>query len=238
MRARPRCTRHAVTADLTSDGWPAAPGAAGFRSEVPTAWLAEGLLPYLEPEAVEVLLRQVSALSAPGSHLAADLVPPALMAARNAYVAAESHRTGTPTSAVFRFGANDPAGLLSGHGWRGTAIKHPGDEECHFGRWLGPPPTGAGLSFAFAVRPAVAPSRRAGSTKDQRSATAYSREDVKARPRVPQRQTPGSPRYSPSRAGVSSRCGLLGVAQVRRGSAQRIDLSQSLSRGRFVAGIV
>jgi methyltransferase (TIGR00027 family) len=77
VRARPRCTRHAVTADLTSDGWPTAPGAAGFRSEVPTAWLAEGLLPYLEPEAVEVLLRQVSALSAPGSHLAADLVSPA-----------------------------------------------------------------------------------------------------------------------------------------------------------------
>jgi methyltransferase (TIGR00027 family) len=131
---------------------------------VPTAWLAEGLLPYLEPDAVETLLRQVSALSAPGSRLAGDFVSADLMAARNAYMVAQADRTGTPTGVLFRFGADDSAGLLAQHGWRVTAIKHPGDEDCHFGRWVGPPSMRTGFSLAFAVRPA-------SSTMDQGAAT-------------------------------------------------------------------
>ena len=76
--------RHAVVADLAGDGWPAVLATAEFRPEVPTAWLAEGLLPYLQPEAVETLVHHVSMLSASGSRFAADFVSADLMAARNA----------------------------------------------------------------------------------------------------------------------------------------------------------
>ncbi len=46
--AVPKATRHAVGVDLRDD-WPAALIDAGFDPRRPTAWLAEGLLPYLPP---------------------------------------------------------------------------------------------------------------------------------------------------------------------------------------------
>lgn len=60
-----------VTADLRDD-WPAALTAAGFDAEVPTAWLAEGLLPYLPPEAETLLFERVQSLSAAGSRIAVE----------------------------------------------------------------------------------------------------------------------------------------------------------------------
>ena len=49
--AVPRCDRRAVAADLRTD-WPAALREAGFDPAAPTAWLAEGLFPYLTDEAL------------------------------------------------------------------------------------------------------------------------------------------------------------------------------------------
>ena len=69
--AAPRCARTAIGADLTLP-WAETLRAAGFVSETPTAWLIEGLLPYLREDDVRRLLTQVSALSARGSALAFD----------------------------------------------------------------------------------------------------------------------------------------------------------------------
>lgn len=63
--------RVAVTADLRDD-WPAALRAAGFDAGAPTAWLAEGLLPYLPPEAETLLFERVQELSVPGSRIAVE----------------------------------------------------------------------------------------------------------------------------------------------------------------------
>ncbi|MGW1498687.1 SAM-dependent methyltransferase [Streptomyces mirabilis] len=63
--------RTTVAADLLGD-WRGALLAAGFDPGRPTAWLCEGLLFYLAPEAVERLIGTVSALSAPGSSLGAE----------------------------------------------------------------------------------------------------------------------------------------------------------------------
>ncbi|MBH1933734.1 SAM-dependent methyltransferase [Streptomyces sp. AV19] len=60
-----------VAVDLRHD-WAAALEAAGFDRTRPTAWLAEGLLPYLPPEAEESLFREIHRLSAPGSLLAVE----------------------------------------------------------------------------------------------------------------------------------------------------------------------
>ncbi|HEY2193760.1 MAG TPA: class I SAM-dependent methyltransferase [Actinomycetospora sp.] len=66
-----RCDRRAVRADLRDD-WPAALEAAGFDPTEPTAWLTEGLLPYLPPEAQDALMRAIDERSAPGSEWAIE----------------------------------------------------------------------------------------------------------------------------------------------------------------------
>jgi 8-demethyl-8-(2,3,4-trimethoxy-alpha-L-rhamnosyl)tetracenomycin-C O-methyltransferase len=67
------CERRGVPVDLRDD-WAAALRAAGFDPARPTAWLAEGLLPYLPARAEEALFATVHELSAPGSRLAAETV--------------------------------------------------------------------------------------------------------------------------------------------------------------------
>jgi methyltransferase (TIGR00027 family) len=67
--AESKSPRLVVPCDLNGD-WPAALTAAGFRSDVPSAWIAEGLLVYLTDEENADLFARVGALSAPGSQLA------------------------------------------------------------------------------------------------------------------------------------------------------------------------
>lgn len=66
--AEAACERVVVPADLRED-WPGALRAAGFDPAEPTAWLAEGLLIYLDASAAAGLLTRVGELSAPGSSL-------------------------------------------------------------------------------------------------------------------------------------------------------------------------
>jgi methyltransferase (TIGR00027 family) len=74
LGAQPAAVRRTVGIDLRGD-WPAALQDAGFDPGRPTAWLAEGLLIYLPPEAQDRLLDTITALSAPGSALATESVP-------------------------------------------------------------------------------------------------------------------------------------------------------------------
>ncbi|CDO87052.1 SAM-dependent methyltransferase [Mycobacterium triplex] len=72
--AAPSAERRTVAIDLRDD-WPTALRAAGFDVTQPTAWSAEGLLPYLPPEAQDRLFDNITALSAPGSRIATEHVP-------------------------------------------------------------------------------------------------------------------------------------------------------------------
>ena len=74
LDAEPTATRRTVGIDLR-ENWPTALRAAGFDPSAPTAWLAEGLLIYLPPEAQDTLLATVTGLSAPGSAAATEYVP-------------------------------------------------------------------------------------------------------------------------------------------------------------------
>ncbi|OBB91774.1 class I SAM-dependent methyltransferase [Mycobacterium sp. 852002-30065_SCH5024008] len=69
--AAPAASRRPVPVDLRDD-WPAALAAAGFDRTRPTAWLAEGLLPYLPSDAQDRLFEMFTALSAPGSRVAIE----------------------------------------------------------------------------------------------------------------------------------------------------------------------
>jgi methyltransferase (TIGR00027 family) len=70
--AVPTARRCPVPVDLRDD-WPAALAAAGFDRSRPTAWLAEGLLPYLPSDAQDRLFEMFTALSAPGSQVAIEV---------------------------------------------------------------------------------------------------------------------------------------------------------------------
>jgi methyltransferase (TIGR00027 family) len=74
LGAEPTTDRRTVAIDLRQD-WPAALIEAGFDRNQPTAWIAEGLLGYLPPEAQDRLLDNISALSADGSRLATEAIP-------------------------------------------------------------------------------------------------------------------------------------------------------------------
>lgn len=74
LGAKPRAARRTVGIDLRSD-WPAALRAAGLDPTVPTAWLAEGLLIYLPPDAQDRLFDNITALSVPASTIATEYVP-------------------------------------------------------------------------------------------------------------------------------------------------------------------
>jgi methyltransferase (TIGR00027 family) len=74
LGAEPTTDRRTVAIDLRND-WPAALIEAGFDKNQPTAWIAEGLLGYLPPEAQDRLLDNISGLSAVGSRLATEAIP-------------------------------------------------------------------------------------------------------------------------------------------------------------------
>jgi methyltransferase (TIGR00027 family) len=74
LGAAPTVERRTISIDLRDD-WPAALRQGGFDVSQPTAWSAEGLLPYLPPEAQDRLFDNITALSAPGSRLSTEHVP-------------------------------------------------------------------------------------------------------------------------------------------------------------------
>jgi methyltransferase (TIGR00027 family) len=74
LRATPTADLRVVGVDLRND-WPAALRAKGFDVAAPTAWIAEGLLVYLPPDAQDRLFDDITSLSAPASRLATEFVP-------------------------------------------------------------------------------------------------------------------------------------------------------------------
>jgi methyltransferase (TIGR00027 family) len=72
LGAEPTVDLRALPIDLRDD-WPAALRQAGFDVGRPTAWIAEGLLAFLPPEAQDRLLDNITALSAIGSRLVAEV---------------------------------------------------------------------------------------------------------------------------------------------------------------------
>ncbi|WP_394821768.1 SAM-dependent methyltransferase [Pendulispora albinea] len=115
-RARPRCDRHLVSADLRND-WQSSLVQAGFR-DVPTVWLIEGLLYFLTNEDTDRLLRDITELSPSGSAIGFDHVNEATLQAI-APIADGMARRGVG----WRSAVEHPAPWLRDLGW--TASVHP-----------------------------------------------------------------------------------------------------------------
>ncbi len=73
--ARSKERYQAVPVDLRAD-WPTALREAGFDPSTPTAWSAEGLLPYLTAAGQDLLFERIVELSAPGSRVAVEALSP------------------------------------------------------------------------------------------------------------------------------------------------------------------
>ncbi len=74
LGATPKADRRTVAIDLRND-WPKALLDNGFDPTQPTAWIAEGLLIYLPPEAQDLLFDRINELSAVGSRVATEHIP-------------------------------------------------------------------------------------------------------------------------------------------------------------------
>jgi methyltransferase (TIGR00027 family) len=72
LGAAPSAEVRAVPIDLRHD-WPSALRQAGFDAQRPTAWAAEGVFGYLPPAGQDQLLDNITALSADGSQLVAEV---------------------------------------------------------------------------------------------------------------------------------------------------------------------
>jgi methyltransferase (TIGR00027 family) len=130
---RPRCRRVAVGADLADD-WPGALESAGLDPQIPTAWLIEGLLQYLDENAVRTLFDRVDALAAPGSVLLYDVVGKALLESPFMTTVRQSMaEQGSP----WLFATDEPARLAERLGWSATVtdVAEPGNK---WNRWYAP----------------------------------------------------------------------------------------------------
>ena len=119
--AAPAADRRTVGIDLRED-WPKALRQAGFDPSQPTAWIAEGLLIYLPPEAQDRLLDNVTALSAPGSRLATEHMDAKALSgewAKAMTERAQRHGSDINLQELFYSGPRTSAGdHLQAQGWR------------------------------------------------------------------------------------------------------------------------
>jgi methyltransferase (TIGR00027 family) len=128
-----RCTRLPIGVDLTED-WTQALRDNGFTPHLPTVWLVEGLLQYLDEDAVRGMFERVDALSAPGSALLYDVVGRTL---RDAPFMEPLKTFMVELGAPWLFATDAPGELAGRHGWSVvvTDVATPGNE---WNRWFAP----------------------------------------------------------------------------------------------------
>ena len=117
--ARSGANRHVITVDLRED-WPRALWAAGFDPSRPTAWLAEGLLPYLPAAAERDLFIRLQELSPVGSRIALEHIGEDVRSFIDHPLFRESsERFGIDIAQLLYDGTGEaPEHWLTGHGWR------------------------------------------------------------------------------------------------------------------------
>ncbi len=131
LGAEPTADRRAVGIDLRGD-WPTALRDSGFDQSQPTAWIAEGLLGYLPPDAQDRLFDNITALSATGSRAGTGYVPDirdrAAKDKRHGEISDRWRRMGLNlnwSELVYEGERNDAATYLSERGWQTTVRSTP-----------------------------------------------------------------------------------------------------------------
>jgi methyltransferase (TIGR00027 family) len=131
--AEPTCERRIVPVDLRHP-WHDDLVSAGFSDAEPAVFVAEGLLGYLEEQAVHELLATLAGLAHPASALGADVSGPTPV--ETPYLStwlAKLEEAGMTR----RFATDEPEQLFASHGWKASAVEY-GDDTANFGRWPWP----------------------------------------------------------------------------------------------------
>ncbi|GAT05703.1 class I SAM-dependent methyltransferase [Mycolicibacterium fortuitum] len=120
LGAEPAAELHSVPIDLRDD-WPKALRDNGFDPALPTAWIAEGLLIYLPPDAQDRLFDNITALSAPGSRLATEHMDAASLTEKWSELMSQwSKKIGSDVDLMDLFYSGERTAArddLAGHGW-------------------------------------------------------------------------------------------------------------------------
>jgi methyltransferase (TIGR00027 family) len=131
--AQPAARYVGIPIDLRQD-WPTALREVGFDTTEPTAWLAEGLLPYLPAAGQDLLFERIQQLSAPDSRIAVESFGPEyfdeeLQARRRAAMqevrdaaAAAGHQMTDIADLFFNEERADVADWFRGQGWEVDTI--------------------------------------------------------------------------------------------------------------------
>lgn len=126
LGAEPKADRRSIAIDLRND-WPKALLDNGFDATQPTAWIAEGLLIYLPPDAQDLLFDRINELSAPGSRLATEHIPDVTMFSdeRSEQIRERLKRYGhgiEMQDLIYQGERNHVIEYLTGHGWDVSAM--------------------------------------------------------------------------------------------------------------------
>lgn len=118
LGATPTVGLHTVGIDLRDD-WPTALRSNGFDPNRRTAWIAEGLLIYLPPDAQDRLFDHITALSPAGSRLATEFMP-----SMGAFTGDGDEQDQDGEERWRRLGFNDDLADLVYHGERSHVIDY------------------------------------------------------------------------------------------------------------------
>ena len=140
----PQCDRRTIATNLGEATWVDRLVKQGFVQELPTVWILEGFLYYLEKARVLDLMGKVNRLSAVGSYLGCDLINTVVCNGSNEW------------AKMWHFGCDEPEMFFQGLGWEATAVQ-PNDPEASYGRYTFKfPPRddleGAHIFFVTAVK--------------------------------------------------------------------------------------
>lgn len=128
----PTCIYRPVSGDLaTPDSkWATDMLDAGYQTTVPTIWMMEGVVMYLQSEEVHLLLQTISELSVAGSVLGMDGVK-----AGSILAGQRARRAGRGRVVQhWQFGNDNPKQLLARYGWT-AVVSEPQDIEEGYGRY-------------------------------------------------------------------------------------------------------
>lgn len=135
LDAEPKAVRRPLAVDMRH-GWIEALTAAGFDPARPTVWLAEGLVPYLPPDAERNLIGAIAAHSVAGSALCYEVKEGLKSAGEFGYPlhTVVRERIGVDLAALFNAEPRpDSAADLAARGWTAT-VRTPFDFTRQHGR--------------------------------------------------------------------------------------------------------
>jgi methyltransferase (TIGR00027 family) len=118
----PKCNLYAIAANLEENTWIARLLAKGYRTDLPSIWILEGLLYYLQEEEANNLLKTISDLSAKESWIGADLMNQKTLQEPDDW------------AKYWHFGCDNPEKLFAEYGWKASVVQ-PGDEGVRYDRF-------------------------------------------------------------------------------------------------------